>query len=174
MNDWAQQNEEDQAGDYPLIQEADFYPAPDVFRIWVSRKERNGTKNGEAVRITYWEGVWDIPRVALAEGDTRKRPQITASSSVGPEDAEEKCRQKVLDFWMRRTDTIRQATYERQPVRMSKEERAAGYTVRSFLEEWFASKSNPNTAPQNRWAPNTARNNKTMLEKGTAEGLGDS
>lgn len=166
-------DELDQEDDYPLIQEADFYPAPDVFRIWVSRKQRNGTKNGEAVRIPYWEGVWDIPRVALAEGDTRKRPQITASSSIGPEDAEEKCRQKVLDFWMRRTDTIRQANYERQPVRMSKEERAAGYTVRSFLEEWFASKSNPNTAPQNRWAPNTARNNKTMLEKWVFPYLGD-
>lgn len=151
--------------DEPLIHEADFQPEPDVFRIYVSKKNRPSTRNGEPIRVDYWEGCWDIPSGLRASDDTRKRPQITASSTVSPADAEAKCRDKVFQFWMDRADGIRRETYRHEPARLTKEQRAAGYTVKSFLEEWAASKSNPNTAPANRWRTNTERNNRTMLTK---------
>jgi integrase len=151
--------------DEPVIAEADFEPDADVFRIWLTEKEQDSTKDGQPVRVKYWEARWDIPRVAWEAGERRKRPAITASSRESRELAEAKCRDKVLAFWMERTDGIRRENYQQQPARLSKEQRAAGYTVQSFLEEWFASKSNPNTAPENRWRPGTERNNQTMLTK---------
>lgn len=144
----------------PLILEIDFAPEADVFNIWVSQKTRKGTKNGKSVTIKYWEGCWDIPEVARAEDDTRKRPQITASSSESASDAEGKCRQKVLDFWMSRAQGVR----ERQPERLSREQRRAGYTVKTFLEEYAASKSNPRTDAKNRWAVNNERKNRGILK----------
>lgn len=159
-------------GDYenePLIAEMDFVPEAEVFRIWVSQKSRKTTKDGQEITVPYWEGCWDIPEVARAEGDNRKRPQVTASSSESASDAEEKCRAKVLQFWMERSDGVR----ERKPERLTKEQRRAAYTVKSFLEEYVASKTNPNTLPQNRWAENTGRRNKTMLEKWIYPYLGD-
>jgi integrase len=145
----------------PLIAEMDFAPEAEVFSIWVSHKSRKGTKAGQPVTIPYWEGCWDIPEVARAEDDTRIRPQITASSSESAADAEAKCREKILAFWMERSDGVR----ERNPERLTREQRRAAYTVQSFLEEYVASKTNPNTLPQNRWAENTAKRNQTMLEK---------
>jgi hypothetical protein len=68
-------------GDYenePLIAEMDFAPEAEVFSIWVSQKSRKGAKNGQSVTIKYWEGCWDIPEVARAQDDTRKRPQVIA------------------------------------------------------------------------------------------------
>lgn len=151
--------------DFPVIGETEFEPEPDVFRIYVSKKERNGTKGGQPVRVTYWDAVWDIPRDVRAPDDTRKRPQVVASSGTSPEDAEEKCRRKVIQFWMDRAAGIRAEQYHHAPVRLTKEQRAARYTVQSFLEEWAASKSNPNTDAANRWRAGTERNNRTMLTK---------
>ncbi len=155
-------------GDYlnePVVPADEFEPEAEMFRIWVSSKERNGTKNGQAVRIKYWSALWEIPREFRAPDDTRDRPSITASSTISKEDAEAKCRAKVVQFWQERAQHVREEVFERRPQRLTPQERAAGYTVQSFLEEWYASKTNPNTAPNNRWRENTARNNKTMLEK---------
>lgn len=164
MSDWQ---------DEPVIREEEFEPDAEVFRIWVSKKERNGTRDGQPVRISYWEGAWDIPRSALAPDDKRKRPQITASSPTSAEEAERRCREKVLAFWLNRAQALQREVYQQQPARLSKEERAAGYTVQSFLEEYVASRTNPNTAAQNRWRPGTERNNRTMLRKWVYEFLGD-
>lgn len=158
--------------DEPVIAETDFEPDADVFNIWVSEKVEKKSKDGVQIETPYWEGCWDIPRIAWAADEKRKRPQITASSRSSREMAEEKCRQKVMRFWMERTDGVRQETYRKEPARLSKEQRAAGYTVQSFLEEWAASKSNPNTSEANRWKPNTERNNRTMLRKWIYPDLG--
>lgn len=157
----------------PLVPDTDFYPEPDMFQVWVSEKKRKGSKDGQPVIITYWEGCWDVPLQARAADDTRKRPQITASSPNSPQEAEDKCRAKVLDFWLERSAGIRQETYQQTPARLSKEQRAAGYTVKSFLEEYAASKSNPNTMQANRWMANTERNNRTILTKWIYPYLGD-
>lgn len=112
-------------GDYenePLIAEMDFVPEAEVFNIWVSQKTRKGTKNGQQVTVQYWEGCWDIPEVARAEDDTRKRPQITASSSESAADAEAKCREKILTFWLERSDGVR----TRQPDRLTRGAEAGG------------------------------------------------
>lgn len=145
----------------PLIAEVDFVPEAEVFSIWVSQKSRKGTKGGQPVTIKYWEGCWDIPEVARAEDDPRKRPQITASSSDSAGDAEAKCREKILAFWLARSDGVR----SRQTDRLTREQKRAAYTVQTFLEEYVASKTNPNTRPENRWAENTTKRNQTMLEK---------
>lgn len=155
-------------GDYleePVIPADEFEPEADVFRIWVSHKERNGTKNGQPVRIKYWQALWEIPREFRTATDTAARPNVSASSTISREDAEAKCRAKVVKFWQDRAQHAREETFEHRPKRLTKEERAARYTVQSFLEEWFASRTNPNAAPQNRWRPNTAKGNKTKLEK---------
>lgn len=150
----------------PVIDE--FQPESDVFSVWVSEKKRKGTKDGKDVIVKYWEGCWDIPQVALSPDDTRKRPQITASSTFSSEDAAEKCRQKVLDFWMSRGKTIPSETAE-----LTREQRRAAYTVQSFLEEWVDSRTNPNTEPKNRWAENTERKNRGMLKQWIYPYLGD-
>lgn len=147
-----------------LIPDTEFVPEPDMFQIWVSEKKRKGTKDGQPVTIKYWEGCWDIPIQARAADDTRKRPQITASSPHSAHDAEEKCRAKVLDFWLTRANGIQQETYRQTPANLTKEQRAASYTVKTFLEEWAASKSNQNIARENRWEPNTERNNRVTAE----------
>ena len=155
-------------GDYetePLIPDDEFEPEADVFRIWVSHKERNGTKNGQPVRIKYWQALWEIPREFRTANDTAARPNVSASSTISREDADAKCRAKVVKFWQDRAQHAREETFERRPNRLTPEERGARYTVQSFLEEWFASRTNPNTAPQNRWRDGTARGNKTKLEK---------
>ncbi len=148
----------------PIVSEADFYPEADVFSIWVSSKTRPSTKDGQPITVQYWEGCWDIPEVFRNAEDKRKRPQVTASSSSSSEDAEEKCREKVKKFWMDRLDGVRQETYQNKTAVLTKEQRRAAYTVQSFLEEWVASRTNPNTRPENRWADNTARKNRGMLE----------
>jgi integrase len=150
--------------DEPLVAEIDFYPEADVFDIWVSKKSRKSTRDGKPITVQYWEGCWDIPEEARQDGDTRKRPQVTASSTASHAEAEEKCRQKVLEFWLSRTEGIRQEQVEKRPAALTREQRRAGYTVKSFLEEYVRSKTNPNTAPQNRWKDNTAKRAKTMLE----------
>lgn len=155
-------------GDYadePVVPADEFEPEADMFRIWVSRKERNGTKNGKAVRIKYWLALWEIPRVVRDPNEQRTRPSITASSTVSKEDAEAKCRAKVVQFWQERATTAREEFVQAARKRATPAERAVSYTVQSFLEEWFASRTNPNTAPNNRWRENTARGNKTKLEK---------
>lgn len=155
-------------GDYadePVVPADEFEPEADMFRIWVSRKERNGTKNGKAVRIKYWLALWEIPRMVRDPNEKRSRPSITASSTVSKEDAEAKCRAKVVQFWQERATTAREEFVQPARKRPTPAQRAVGYTVQSFLEEWFASKTNPNTAPNNRWRAGTARNNKVMLEK---------
>jgi len=157
----------------PLIPETDFEPEADVFNIWVSQKSRPSTKNGQPITVQYWEGCWDIPEVARAADDTRKRPQITASSTVSEADAGDKCRQKVLNFWMTRTDGLRQELYQNKPAELTREQRRAAYTVQTFLEEYVRSKTNPNTAPENRWKDNTAKRAKTMLNKWIYPYLGD-
>lgn len=157
----------------PLIPETDFEPEADVFNIWVSQKSRPSTKNGQPITVQYWEGCWDIPEIARAADDTRKRPQITASSTVSEADAEEKCRQKVLNFWMTRTDGIRQEVFQKKPAELTREQRRAAYTVQTFLEEYVRSKTNPNTAPENRWKDNTAKRNITMLTMWIYPYLGD-
>lgn len=157
----------------PLITEGDFYPEADVFSIWVSRKTRPSTRNGEPITVQYWEGCWDIPDAAREPGDTRRRPQVTASSTVSPEDAEEKCRQKVLQFWLDRAQGVREEQVSSRASSLTREQRRAAYTVKSFLEEYVRSKTNPNTAPQNRWKDNTAKRAKTMLEKWIYPYLGD-
>jgi integrase len=160
-------------GDYdngPLIAEADFAPEAEVFSIWVSQKSRKGTKNGQPVTIQYWEGCWDIPVLARAEEDTRKRPQITASSPESAADAEAKCRQKVLQFWLGRADGVR----ERRPESLTREQKRAGYTVRTFMEEYFKSKTNPDArSTVNRWAPNNERKNRGILNTWINPYLGD-
>lgn len=155
-------------GDYldePIVHEDEFEPEADVFRIWVSHKSRQGTKKGQTVHIEYWLAIWEIPREFRAADETRARPNVSASSPISRDDAEAKCRAKVVKFWQTRAEHVRQETRENRPKRLTKDERKATYTVQSFLEEWFASKTNPNTGPQNRWRPNTARGNKTKLEK---------
>jgi len=157
----------------PIISELDFEPEPDVFNIWVSPKVEKKTKNGVVTETPYWEACWDIPRIAWEPDEKRKRPQITASSRTSRELAEEKCRAKIVEFWMSRADGARQEKRSGQAVTLTREERRAAYTVQTFLEEWFASRTNPNTAPENRWADNTARRNKTMLTKWIYPYLGD-
>lgn len=157
----------------PLIPETEFEPEADVFSIWVSAKTRPSTKDGQPITVQYWEGCWDIPEVARAEDDTRKRPQITASSMISETDAEEKCRQKVLNFWMTRNDGMRQELYQNKPAELTREQRRAAYTVQTFLEEYARSKTNPNTAPENRWKENTAKRNETMLKMWIYPYLGD-
>jgi len=157
----------------PIVPEADFLPEADVFSIWVSKKSRPSTKNGEPITVQYWEGCWDIPEAARAADDTRKRPQITASSSISEADAEEKCRQKVLDFWLNRSDAVRQEARQAGNQVLTREQRRAAYTVQSFLEEYVRSKTNPNTAPENRWKENTAKRNETMLKMWIYPYLGD-
>jgi integrase len=155
-------------GDYekePIIAETDFEPEADVFNIWVSVKSRPSTKNSQPITVKYWEGCWDIPEVARAVDDKRKRPQITASSTVSEADAADKCRQKVMTFWMTRNDGLRQEIFQKKPSELTREQRRSSYTVQSFLEEWFASRTNPHTMPENRWATNTAGRNKTILNK---------
>ena len=154
-------------GDYknePLIDDTDFQPEPDVFSIWVSEKKRKGSKNGQEVIIKYWEGCWDIPVVARDAGDTRKRPQITASSTISAADAETKCRGKILDFWMTRNEGLRREIYQNKPSALTREQRRAGYTVESFLKEYVKSRTNPNTDAKNRWAPNNERKNLGILK----------
>lgn len=157
----------------PLVAETDFYPEADVFNIWVSEKSRPSTKNGQPITVKYWEGCWDIPEVARDPEDSRKRPQITASSTASKADAEEKCRQKILAFWLGRTDGIRQEVYRKEPANLTREQRRAGYTVKTFLEEYVASKTNPNTDPQNRWAVNNERKNRGILKTWIYPYLGD-
>jgi len=148
----------------PIVPEFDFLPEADVFNIWVSKKSRPSTKDGQPITVQYWEGCWDIPEAARSADDTRKRPQITASSTVSEADAEEKCRHKVLDFWLSRSDAVRKEARQGSPEVLTREQRRAAYTVQSFLEEYVRSKNNPNTAPENRWKENTAKRNETMLK----------
>lgn len=164
-------------GDYldePIIPADEFEPEANVFRIWVSKKKRNGTKNGKPVVIHYWLGLWEIPReYRTAEEAKKPRPSITASSTISKEDAEAKCRAKVVQFWQDRAQHVRDEVREKKPARLTAEERGANYTVQSFLEEWYASKTNPDTAPENRWREGTARGNKTKLEKWIYPKLGN-
>ena len=159
--------------DEPLVSEFDFLPEADVFNIWVSKKRRPSTKDGQPITVQYWEGCWDIPEAARAADDTRKRPQITASSTVSEADAEEKCRQKVLNFWLNRSDAARQEARLGKASVLTREQRRAAYTVKSFMEEYVRSKNNPNAAPENRWKENTAKRNETMLKMWIYPYLGD-
>lgn len=145
----------------------------DVFSIWVSKKSRKSTRDGEPITVRYWEGCWDIPDAAREPDDTRRRPQVTASSTISAEDAEEKCRQKVLQFWLERGQGIRDEQSSKRPAALTREQRRAAYTVKTFLEEYVRSKTNPNTDPQNRWAENTAGRNETMLKKWIYPFLGE-
>jgi integrase len=155
----------DEWGAEPVISEAEFVPESDVFNIWVSAKVERKERGGVIVETPYWEGCWDIPRIAWSADEKRARPQITASSRKSAELAEQKCREKVVTFWFERAQSVRREVQQPQQRQLSPQQRRAGYTVQSFLEEWFASKSNPNTAPQNRWRPGTERNNRLMLDK---------
>ena len=157
----------------PIIPDSHFYPEADVFTIWVSKKSRKSTRDGQPITVQYWEGCWDIPDAAREPDDTRRRPQVTASSTVSAEDAEQKCRAKVLQFWLERGQGIREEKSSTRPAALTREQRRAAYTVKTFLEEYVRSKTNPNTDPQNRWAENTARRNQTMLEKWIYPYLGD-
>ena len=150
--------------DEPLIAESDFYPEADVFSIWVSKKSRKSTRDGEPITVRYWEGCWDIPDAAREPDDTRRRPQVTASSTISAEDADQKCRDKVLQFWLERGQGIRDEQNSSRPAALTREQRRAAYTVKTFLEEYVRSKNNPNAAPENRWKENTARRNETMLK----------
>jgi integrase len=147
----------------PIVPEFDFLPEPDVFNIWVSKKSRPSTRDGQPITVQYWEGCWDIPQAARSAEDTRKRPQITASSTISAADAEEKCRAKILSFWLDRSEGVRQETRKGKSDVLTREQRRAAYTVQSFLEEYAASKSNPNTSPENRWKANTESRARSML-----------
>ncbi|NDE88466.1 MAG: hypothetical protein EB055_00575 [Micrococcales bacterium] len=133
----------------PIIPDSHFYPEADVFTIWVSKKTRKSTRDSQPISVQYWEGCWDIPGVARRLNDSRRRPQVTASSMVSAEDPEEKCRQKVLQFWLDRSEGLREEDRSDIPAPITRDQRRSAATAKTFLEGYVRLKTNPISRPQN-------------------------